>query len=89
MDVKTSPFLTVEYRGKECFCDREHELKILKTNVKNGVNMTLISIRRLGKSALIYRLFDDFKPEKYACIYVDIYSCTNLKDFQKHFKIRQ
>ena len=78
MDMNVSPFLTVGYRGKEYFCDREYELKNLKNNVKNGINTTLISMRRLGKSALIYRLFEDFNPEKYACIFVDIYACTNF-----------
>ena len=42
--------------------------------------MTLISSRRLGKSALIYRLFEDLECENYVCIYTDIYACTNLKD---------
>ena len=81
MDINVNPFLSVGYRSKEYFCDREFELEILKRNVKNGIDTTLISARRLGKSALIYRLFDDFEPEKYACIFVDIFACTNLKDF--------
>jgi len=81
MNNDINPFLTVGYTSKECFCDREYELEILKRHAKNGVNTTLISARRLGKTALIYRIFDDFEQEGYACIYADIYSCTNLKDF--------
>lgn len=50
-------------------------------NVKNGINTTLISARRLGKSALIHRIFEDLEDENYVCIYVDVYACTNLKDF--------
>lgn len=81
MDITLSPFLTVGYRGKEYFCDREYELKVLKGNMVNGINTTLISARRLGKSALLQRLFDEFEAGKYACIFVDIYACANLKDF--------
>ena len=76
-----NPFLTASYESKEYFCDREYELKNLKSNMINGINTTLISIRRLGKTALIQRLFDDFDTEKYACIFIDIYACAKLKDF--------
>jgi len=81
MNNDINPFLTKGYKTKEYFCDREYELKILSKNIKNEVNMTLISSRRLGKSALIYRLFEDLECENYVCIYTDIYACTNLKDF--------
>ena len=81
MDNDINPFITKGYRSKEYFCDREFELEILRKSVKNDINTTLISARRLGKSALIYRLFDDLERENYACIFADIYACTNLKDF--------
>jgi len=81
MNNNVNPFLTIGYISKSYFCDREYELKILTKNVKNGINTTLISARRLGKSALIQRLFEDLEEESYACIYVDIYACTNIKDF--------
>jgi len=81
MNNNINPFLTKGYKSKEYFCDREYELKILRKNIKNDINTTLISARRLGKSALIYRLFEDLEREKYACIYSDVYACTNLKDF--------
>ena len=81
MNIVENPFLTVGYVSKEYFCDREYELKVLKSNIVNGINTTLISTRRFGKSALIQRLFDEFDPQKYVCIYVDVYSCINLKDF--------
>jgi len=81
MDNDINPFLTKGYKSKEYFCDREFELRMLRKNAKNGINTTLISARRLGKSALIHRLFDDLECENYACIFTDIYACTNLKDF--------
>ena len=81
MNKKVNPFLTEGYISKEYFCDREYELERLGENAKNGINTSLISARRLGKSALIHRLFDDFECVHYACIYVDIYACIHLKDF--------
>jgi len=81
MNNNINPFLTIGYISKAYFCDREYELEILKKNIKNSVNTTLISARRLGKSALIQRVFEDLEEENFACIYVDIYACVNAKDF--------
>jgi len=81
MEKNINPFVTIGYESSDYFCDREYELGVLCKNVKNGINTTLISARRLGKTALIHRLFDDFERENYACIFVDIYACTNLKEF--------
>ena len=77
-----NPFITEGYISKNYFCDREYELEIIKKNVINRINTTLISARRLGKSAVIYRLFEDLAGgEQFACIYADIYACTCLKEF--------
>jgi len=81
MNNVVNPFLTIGYVSKAYFCDREYELEVLKKSIKNGINTTLISARRLGKSAIIQRLFEDLEAENYACIYVDIYACANMKDF--------
>ena len=80
MEREINPFFITGYESKSYFCDREYELEVLRKNVENGINTTLISARRLGKTALIYRFFEDFESENYACIYVDIYACTKLKD---------
>ena len=80
MERNINPFLTTGYHSHSYFCNREDELNILRKNVKNGIHTTLISARRLGKTALIYRLFEDLEQENYACIYSDIYACTCLKE---------
>ena len=54
-----NPFPITGYIGKSFFCDREYELMTLKKQVENNINTTLISLRRLGKSSLIHRLFED------------------------------
>jgi AAA+ ATPase superfamily predicted ATPase len=81
MEKNINPFITIGYESKQYFCDRESEMELLTRNIKNDIHTTLISARRLGKSALIYRLFEDLEAENFACVYVDIYACTCLKDF--------
>ena len=81
MEKQINPFITIGYKSKEYFCDREYELENLSKNIKNGINTTLISARRFGKTALIYRLFDELEDKNRVCLFVDIYACTNLKDF--------
>jgi AAA+ ATPase superfamily predicted ATPase len=49
-----NPFIIKGYVSKEYFCDREKELDLLYRNVRNGVNTTLISPRKMGKSGLIF-----------------------------------
>jgi len=82
MKKNVNPFIIKGYVSKEYFCDRGAALEILHRNVKNGGNTTLISPRKMGKSGLIFRFFDDLEPEIHA-IYVDIYSSRSLNDFIK------
>jgi len=77
-----NPFIIKGYVSKEYFCNREEELKILLRNMQNGSNTTLISPRKMGKSGLIFRFFDDLSPEIQS-IYIDIYSSRSLNDFIK------
>ena len=82
MKKLVNPFVIKGYVSKEYFCDRKTELETLHRNVLNGVNTTLISPRKMGKSGLIFRYFDDLQVEIQA-IYVDIYSSRSLNDFIK------
>ena len=80
-----NPFPITGYIGKSFFCDREYELMTLKKQVENNINTTLISLRRLGKSSLIHRLFEDLRVDNTChCIYVDIYPTQNLKEFTEN-----
>jgi AAA+ ATPase superfamily predicted ATPase len=81
MNNRANPFVTSGYISREYFCDREAELALLQNNIKNEVHTTLISNRRLGKSALIYRLFESLEDENYCCIYTDMYATLHLKEY--------
>ena len=82
-----NPFIINNYESKELFCDREEELQLMMRNCLNQTNMTLISQRRLGKTGLVFRLFDELAethPEVH-CVYLDIFASRNLDDFIKLF----
>ena len=79
-----NPFIIKGYLSKDYFCNRENELDALHRNALNGSNTTLISPRKMGKTGLIYRFFEDLSSENsFISIYIDIYSSRSLHDFIK------
>ena len=82
-----NPFILSPCTNKSLFCDRESELKTLFDYVTNEANVTLISPRRMGKTGLIYRLFDEISTQKldFATFYVDIYATQSIDEFIKVF----
>ena len=80
-----NPFIIKSYESKDLFCDREEELQLMLRNCINGTDMTLISQRRVGKTGLVLRLFDelhDVRPDIHT-IYFDIFASRNIDDFIK------
>ena len=80
-----NPFIFRAYKSKELFCDRQKELKELLDNGLSGADTTLIAQRRIGKTGLILRLFDEIRTEKLPIvpIYADIFATRSLDDFIK------
>ena len=80
-----NPFITKSYERKEWFCDREEELQQLLRNTTGHTDTTLISQRRMGKTGLILRLFDELSDERpdIQTIYLDVFASRNLDDFIK------
>lgn len=80
-----NPFIFRAYRSKEVFCDREKELDILVANCMSGADTTLLAQRRIGKTGLIYRLFDEIRMKGLPIvpIYADIFASRSLDDFIK------
>ena len=80
-----NPFVIKAYESKHLFCDREEELQLMMRNIINHTDMTLIFQRRMGKTGLILRLFDELKdvrPDIHT-IYMDIFASRNIDDFIK------
>ena len=82
-----NPFIINNYKSKDLFCDREEELQLMLRNCLNQTNMTLISQRRLGKTGLIFRLFDEIKASypDIQTVYVDIFASDSIDGFIKLF----
>ncbi len=77
-----NPFQTVEYISPEYFCDRESELDQIVDSINNQRNITIVSQRRLGKTALIKHCFYHLKKRKDLSLhYFDIYATRNLAEF--------
>lgn len=77
-----NPFVTNGYAGAEYFCDRVQETAALRELLLNENNVALISPRRLGKTDLIWHVFDDEELRRsHHCFVVDIYATKNLGDF--------
>ena len=80
-----NPFVIKSYESKDLFCDREEELQLMLRNCVNHSDMTLISQRRMGKTGLIYHLFDELhevRPDIHT-IYLDIFASRSIDDFIK------
>ena len=80
-----NPFVLRPYESGELFCDREKETRDIIDDLENGINVTLISPRRYGKTGLVYHVFDELakkRPSMTLC-YCDIYSADNLEGFVK------
>ena len=80
-----NPFVIKSYVSKDLFCDREEELQLMLRNCINSTDMTLISQRRMGKTGLILRLFDELKDVRpyIHTIYIDIFASRNIDDLIK------
>ena len=75
-----NPFIIREYQGRQFFCDREKETKNIINALQNGRDITLVSLRKMGKTGLIMHIFEELKKKKdFETIYLDIYSTESLK----------
>ena len=77
-----NPFVTNGYVGAAYFCDRVQETAVIRELLLNENNIALISPRRLGKTDLIWHVFDDKEVRRtHYCFVVDMYATKNLSDF--------
>lgn len=84
--MKFNPFILTGYESPKFFCDRDYEKERIIDAVLNQRNITLISSRRMGKTGLIFHVFNDYISNKDIIpIYFDILGTTNLKEFIEAF----
>ncbi len=79
MNKLRNPFLLTGFYGKEYFCDREKEIRILKEHFENERNVVLYSWRRMGKTVLIKYFLSMLEREnKTETVYVDFLGTRDL-----------
>ncbi|QEC53882.1 ATP-binding protein [Anseongella ginsenosidimutans] len=90
MKTPTNPFVLSGYYGKKWFCDREEELTILMKHLQNERNVVLYSWRRMGKTALIRRIFEEAKRHNETeSVYVDLLATQDLKEAVRAWRPKQ
>lgn len=67
------------------FTDREKERKRIRLDFENGINVILISPRRMGKTSLIKKVMAEMDNPGIKVIYLDIYDCRSEYDFYNRF----
>lgn len=84
--TEENPFLIEGYVSPSYFCDREDELQRLKNAHINHRNVTLISVRKMGKTGLINHFFHKIrKEERQFAFYIDLFATQNISDFVQKF----
>lgn len=69
----------------ENFTDRVKETKRLKLDFENGINVILVSPRRMGKSSIVKRVKSEMTKPGLKIVLMDIYDCRSEYDFYNRF----
>lgn len=67
------------------FTDRIEETKRIKADFEHGINVILISPRRMGKTSLIKKVISEIDTPMLKIVYMDIYDCRSEYDFYNRF----
>ena len=67
------------------FTDRIEETKRIKADFEHGINVILISPRRMGKTSLVKKVIGEIDNPKIKVVYMDIYDCRSEYDFYNRF----
>lgn len=67
------------------FTDRIEETKRIKADFEHGINVILISPRRMGKTSLIKKVISELDNPMIKVVYMDIYDCRSEYDFYNRF----
>ena len=77
-----NPFVLKDYAGPEYFCNRTEETARIINAVENQRNLTISSVRKMGKTGLIHHVFNQLQSSgNIDTIYLDIYYTDSLAGF--------
>jgi len=85
--MKDSPFIYGITVSVQSFTNREVESAKLQSNLLNGINTTLISPRRWGKSSLVEKVIKDInkRDKKTKTVVIDLFSVSSEEQFLELF----
>jgi uncharacterized protein len=85
--MKDSPFIYGTTVSIQSFTNREAESAKLQSNLLNGINTTIISPRRWGKSSLVEKVITDInkKDKKTKTVIIDLFSVSSEEEFLEQF----
>ena len=77
----TNPFFITGIIPESYFCDREKETQQLVRIIENKAHILLTSARRMGKTQLIYHVYEQPTIKTaFHTFYVDIFPTTSLHE---------
>lgn len=80
-NVMTNPFFITGIIPEPYFCDREKETQQIIRIIENKAHILLTSARRMGKTQLIYHVYEQpVIKDAYHTFYVDLYPTTSLHE---------
>jgi AAA+ ATPase superfamily predicted ATPase len=85
--MKDSPFIYGSTVSVHAFTNREVETKKLSSNLLNGINTTIISPRRWGKSSLVEKVTTDIakKHKNVRVVLIDLFTVSSEEEFLEAF----
>ena len=85
--MKDSPFIYGTTVSVQSFTNREKEAEKLRSNLIYGINTTIISPRRWGKSSLVEKVIHDIhkKEKNVKTIIIDLFSVSSEEEFLELF----
>ncbi|RLA72410.1 MAG: hypothetical protein DRG78_23870 [Epsilonproteobacteria bacterium] len=72
-----NPFNFFSIATDKDFCNRDEDIKQLKSYISNSANIVLYSKRRYGKTTLLTELFQNHLENNIVSIYIDIYGIND------------
>ncbi len=80
-----TPFAYGKTVRAQHFTNRENDSKKLRSNFENGINTTLISPRRWGKSSLVEKVAGLVNSKKLVVVNIDLFPIRNEEEFYTYF----
>lgn len=85
--MKESPFIYGTTVSSVAFTNREEDANKLKNNLLGGINTTIISPRRWGKSSLVEKVINDINKQnpEVKTVIIDLFSVSSEEQFLETF----